>query len=41
MPRGEDAPLPPEASAANVEATSPCTWKSGIGQYETSSPPSS
>ena len=24
--------LPPEASVASVEATSPCTWKSGITQ---------
>ena len=29
--------LPPAASADHVLATSPCTWKSGITQYEMSS----
>ena len=29
---------PPEASVASVEATSPCTWKSGIAQWLASSP---
>ena len=32
--------LPPEASVASVEATSPCTWKSGITQWLASSPES-
>ena len=31
---------PPPASAANVEATSPCTWNSGITQNDTSDGPS-
>ena len=32
--------LPPEASVASVEATSPCTWKSGIAQWLASLPES-
>ena len=30
--------LPPEASVASVEATRPCTWKSGMTQWLASSP---
>ncbi len=32
--------VPPDTSVASVEATSPCTWKSGITQWLTSPVPS-
>ena len=33
--------VPPVESVASVEATSPCTWKSGMTHMATSSPESS